>query len=184
MLTTSRDQLFLLRPDWIDQERPWFCMACAVCDPYDEFGGLKNCDIQRPCEEDMMQALVGCDPSKEGRASYATTFTLLRDDGSNRPFDTADDSLDGDLLQVHETNLCLQRERRSVFLKRCDYSSKGQRFLGFRSDGQAMELVPLPGKNDDCSLLSNHHHPRSGEQIYVDTCEKVRDSDTNFWTTY
>jgi len=168
------------------QESPdesWFCMACAVCDPNDEFGGLKNCNIQQPCEEDMMQALVGCDPSKEGRASDTTTFTLLRD-GSNRLIDTANDSLDGDQLQVHETNLCLQREGRSILLKRCDSSSKEQRFLGFRSDGKAMELVPLPGKNDDCSLLSNQHHPRPGEQIYVDTCELARVSDTSFWTTY
>lgn len=34
MLTTPRDQLFLLRPDWIDQERPWFCMACAAVEGF------------------------------------------------------------------------------------------------------------------------------------------------------
>lgn len=29
-----RDRLFLLRPDWIDQGRPWFCMACAVVEGF------------------------------------------------------------------------------------------------------------------------------------------------------
>ncbi len=131
----------------------------------------------------MMQALVSCDPSNKERASEITTFTLLKD-GSNRPFDTAGDSLDGEQLQVHKTNLCLQREERSILLKRCDSSSKEQRFLGFRSDGQPMELAPLSGKNGDCSLLRNHHHPRPGEQVYVDACELARDSDTSFWITY
>ena len=28
------DRLFLLRPDWIDQERPWFCMACAAVEGF------------------------------------------------------------------------------------------------------------------------------------------------------
>ena len=34
MTTPSRDQLFLLRPDWIDQDRPWFCMACAAVEGF------------------------------------------------------------------------------------------------------------------------------------------------------
>ena len=29
-----KDQLFLLRPDWIDQDRPWFCMACAAVEGF------------------------------------------------------------------------------------------------------------------------------------------------------
>ena len=33
-MTQARDQLFLLRPDWIDQDRPWFCMACAAVEGF------------------------------------------------------------------------------------------------------------------------------------------------------
>lgn len=33
-MTKARDRLFLLRPDWIDQDRPWFCMACAAVEGF------------------------------------------------------------------------------------------------------------------------------------------------------
>lgn len=34
MTISARDRLFLLRPDWIDQERSWFCMACAAVEGF------------------------------------------------------------------------------------------------------------------------------------------------------
>jgi hypothetical protein len=33
-MTITRDQLFLLRPDWTDQGRDWFCMACAAVEGF------------------------------------------------------------------------------------------------------------------------------------------------------
>lgn len=33
-MTQARDRLFLLRPGWIDQDRPWFCMACAAVEGF------------------------------------------------------------------------------------------------------------------------------------------------------
>ncbi|KRA64428.1 hypothetical protein ASD89_20195 [Caulobacter sp. Root656] len=33
-MIATRDRLFLLRPDWIDQDRPWFCMACAAVEGF------------------------------------------------------------------------------------------------------------------------------------------------------
>ena len=33
-MTQALDRLFLLRPDWIDQDRPWFCMACAAMEGF------------------------------------------------------------------------------------------------------------------------------------------------------
>jgi len=33
-MSASSDRLFLLRPDWIDQGRPWFCMACAAVEGF------------------------------------------------------------------------------------------------------------------------------------------------------
>ncbi len=32
--TAMKDRLFLLRPDWIDQDRPWFCMARAAAEGF------------------------------------------------------------------------------------------------------------------------------------------------------
>jgi hypothetical protein len=33
-MTATRDRLFLLRPDWTDQGRDWFCMACAAVEGF------------------------------------------------------------------------------------------------------------------------------------------------------
>jgi len=33
-MTQPRDRLFLLRPDWVDQDRLWFCMACAAVEGF------------------------------------------------------------------------------------------------------------------------------------------------------
>ena len=33
-MTQVRDQLFLLRPDWSAEGRPWFCPACATVEGF------------------------------------------------------------------------------------------------------------------------------------------------------
>lgn len=33
-MSQVRDRLFLLRPGWTDQDRPWFCMACAAVEGF------------------------------------------------------------------------------------------------------------------------------------------------------
>jgi hypothetical protein len=192
------------QPGYVWQEslhEAWFCAACAVCHPDNLFGGLKDCDIKSYCRENMFLAITGCDPSKKKgeksekggngnpTESRITTFTRFTE-GSHGLFDAAKDNLDGDQLQVHKTNLCLHLvNTRRILLKQCDPSLKQQRFLGFRSGGQAMELVPLTTKGTVNGIqpkrcLTQHHEPRLGEQIYAEECSKARHSDTSFWTTF
>ncbi|KAL7539790.1 hypothetical protein ACHAXR_009605 [Thalassiosira sp. AJA248-18] len=176
-------------PGFMWQESPdeaFFCMACAWCDDniFDE-----HCDIQSFCEENMSLALVNCHPNKRNsskRRMEITTFTLGK--RSSGLFGVGN-SFAGDQIQVYGTNLCLHRiGTRAIFLQQCDAASAEQRFLGFRSGGQAMELLPEGSfkKNgiefDRC--LTQHHHPRQGERIYADECRKARNSDTNLWSTF
>jgi len=139
----------------------------------------------------MMLALVKCDPNKKNNAKkrkeWTATFTLVTE-GSGL-FDVGGNGLEGDQIQVYNTNLCLHRlGARTILLQQCDASLKEQRFLGFRAGGQAMELLPegIFRKNgveyDRC--LTQHHHPRQGELVYAEACRKARNSDTNMWSTY
>jgi len=159
-------------------EEAWFCMACASCN--DNIFEHKDCDIEKHCNEGMSLAMVKCDPSKKKkkkRYNDMTKFTLL----------TNDNDLAGHQLQVYDTDLCMQRKGRHISLQKCNASLEEQRFLGVQTGGQAMELMPYPGvfmrngvEVERC--LTQHHHPRPGERVYVMDCRKARNSDTNMWS--
>ncbi|KAL7546933.1 hypothetical protein ACHAWF_010268 [Thalassiosira exigua] len=175
-------------PGFMWQESPdeaWFCMACAWCDVniFDE-----KCELASYCDESMSLALIQCDPSnrKNKRWKWLATFTLAREVGGLLDFDSG---LEGDQIQVFNTDLCLQRERRQVLLQQCNASIAEQRFLGFEEGGQAMELLPYPGTFKKQGVeyqrcLTQHHHPKQAERIYTENCRKARGSDTNMWSTY
>ena len=134
------------QPGYMWQELPdegWFCLACARCDLDNLFGGLKGCDIATYCKENMHLALTGCEPSRLRPAKLAelASFKFL--------FDEVEDGLDGDQIQIHGTNLCIQQVlpggTGSVELRQCDSSLKAQRFWGARPAEKAMELIPVSG---------------------------------------
>ncbi|EJK68149.1 hypothetical protein THAOC_10699 [Thalassiosira oceanica] len=153
-------------------EEGWFCMACAICseDYFDE-----HCHIEPHCKEGMTLSLVNCGDEKRLH-KYSTELTL-----ATRGNLFADTELEGEQIKVASADLCLDRTgNRGVTLERCDPSRREQRFLGLRPGGQKMEIVPS-GKDGRC--LSQHHHPRQGERIYVEECYKARKADTNYWST-
>lgn len=141
----------------------------------------------------MSLALVNCDPkkgrNKKERGSWMAEFNLLEEPHLF--------GLNGVQLQIHNTNLCVQRlglGSRSVSLQQCNASVQDQRWLGFgaaaqRSAGYGTEIKPSSGalvnrgiQYESC--LSQHHHPRQGERVYVQPCRKARNSDTNLWSVY
>lgn len=189
---------FRIRMHWQEgymwQELPdedWFCVACAKCIPEKDplFGGLKNCDVFTHCEENMQLALIGCDPGKIGPLKLAqmATFKFIAD--------SDDDELDGTQLMIHNTtsttDLCIQagdaisfprKGHASLLLKPCDSTLGSQRFYGGRPTGTAFEFLPLSGNSAQC--LSNHHHPRQEEQVYVQDCHLARKPKTSFWCAF
>ena len=175
-------ETFRLRQHWqpgfVWQEltdEDWYCAACAICDPNELFGGRKNCLPRIDCEENMTLAIMKCEPSRP-LDNHIARFTRLKN-GSPLPFNVTSDGFDGDQIQVHNTNLCLQRmPAGGVFvpikLQQCNSTKSGQRFFGSRSVGQAMELHLLSGNAIKC--VSNHHHPTTNEQVYAEDCELAR----------
>ena len=155
-------------------EEDWYCAACAICDPNELFGGRKNC-LPQDCKENMTLAIMKCEPSGPLDDRIAR-FTRLKN-GSPLPFNVASDGFDGDQIQVHNTNLCLQMmPAGQVFvpikLQQCNSTMRRQQFFGKRSAGQAMELNLFSGNAIKC--VSNHHHPNNNEQIYAENCELAR----------
>lgn len=119
----------------------------------------------------MAIAVTDCSPYRWSDKS--ASFSLLADNHG---------LFAGDQIQVYDTNLCLsQSGDRAISLQNCNSSKIEQRFVGFSSGGgKAMELTPANvTANDKC--LTQHHHPRVGERIFVEDCKKARRSDTNLW---
>ena len=86
-------------------------------------------------------------------------------------------------FRIANNNLCLQKmgDRRAIRLRPCKKNKSVQFFADFKTGGEKFELRPI-GYTDRC--LSNHHHPKSGETIYAETCRKAHRTDTGFWVAY
>lgn len=82
-------------------------------------------------------------------------------------------------------NLCLavtgySGTGRPVRLRDCRAGSADQDFREVRRDGK-FELIPA-SNGERC--LSQHHHPKKNEVVFPEKCEKTRQFDTTYWTTY
>ena len=178
----SSMETFRLRQHWqpgftwqelLDED--WYCAACAICDPNELLWGRKNCSLPQDCKENMTLAIMKCEPSRPLDDRIAR-FTRLKN-GSPLPFNVASDGFDGDQIQVHNTNLCLQMMPAGqmfvpIKLQQCNSTMRRQQFFGKRSVGQAMELNLFSGNAIKC--VSNHHHPNPNEQVYAEDCELAR----------
>jgi hypothetical protein len=167
-------QLGYLWQELTDED--WYCAACALCDPNELFGGRKNCVPQVNCMENMTLAIMKCEPSRP-LDNYIARFVHLKN-GNPVPFNVANDGYNGDQIQVHNTNLCLQMMNGGadfvpLKLQQCNSTVNKQRIFGKRpAAGQAMELQLFPGNAVKC--ISNHHHPMNREQIYAEGCAASR----------
>lgn len=161
----------------------WACAKCKECTPLiqDRTADCVDlqCDVQRYCTEGMSIAVTDCDPTLSRDKSAAFTFLP----GRSGLFDNY---LKGGQIQVHNTDLCLsQTGVRYIELESCDASKIEQRFLRFASDEGAMELYPVKNTVKDGRVeeqcITNHHHPRIGERVFVEKCSRARRSDTSLW---
>ncbi len=87
-------------------------------------------------------------------------------------------------IQNYEWGLCLQNvDTNQIVLSVCDELSMDQRFvpLGGNFEHYRFELSPLmqPGL-----CLTQDHHPRNSELLYMEPCSTARGHDTSFWGKY
>jgi hypothetical protein len=78
------------------------------------------------------------------------------------------------------TNLCMRLEDYDIRLRECDSNDMLQRFTGsFSSD--KFEISPVL-YSEYC--LTQEHHPRRGEYVEIETCERARRDTTSYWIMY
>jgi len=82
-------------------------------------------------------------------------------------------------FQLSGTNLCMELVgNRMIELRNCVSSSSAQKFGPGEGSfsGSRFELIT---PNDGCATMS--HHPKSGEEIYRNSCTTARRNKTSFW---
>mmetsp|Transcript_524 Transcript_524/g.1043 ORF Transcript_524/g.1043 Transcript_524/m.1043 type:complete len:187 (+) Transcript_524:35-595(+) len=115
-----------------------------------------------------------CKSSKCPKGSGIKIARCSRDDWrQNFFFD------DGRIRSRRNKNVCLERQGRSIVLDNCN-SSSDQIWDTLRKD-EPFQLR-IPGNDDKCA--SQHHHPRDGEKVYMTSCKRSRDSQSDKWIVY
>ena len=85
----------------------------------------------------------------------------------------------GRIRSRKNTKMCLNRVGRSIMLKPCS-NSRHQKWAQL-SKSEEFQLR-IPGRSDKCA--SQHHWPRPGEQVYMTSCKRSRNSQTDKWIAY
>jgi hypothetical protein len=165
-------------------ERRW-CLECTTCEQLTTSGQGDGC-----ADED----------TRDGRdCRNGDSLWTMRCDGwengsGNAKFEVVRSHPEADQIKIRGKNLCLERASNvHLHLQPCDSDSVRQLWLGFRLDGQPFELRPLqqnlrasqydgPVETERC--LSQHHHPKAGEVIYLEECELARFWNTVLWEMY
>lgn len=75
--------------------------------------------------------------------------------------------------------MCLHRFGRSIKLSPCT-RTKYQKWVG-QSKSEPFALQ-MPGNGDKC--VSQHHHPKDDEDIYMESCKLARKANTDKWVVY
>ena len=82
-------------------------------------------------------------------------------------------------------NLCLTTPgNKYLNLTRCDENDKEQLFEGIKENGERFEWGSYGEKLQVKRCLTPHHHPRKGELIFKENCEKARITKSSFWMKY
>ena len=86
------------------------------------------------------------------------------------------------LRPLTNKGMCVTRTgRRKIALRSCDDALDEQQWYGFRFDGGKFELRNQVTNESKC--LSQHHHPKPREVLYLEWCDLARQFDTSYWIT-
>lgn len=87
---------------------------------------------------------------------------------------------DGSMIRSRKNNdMCLKRYGRFIALDGCDNSSD-QSWSNLRTD--APFELQIPGNGSKC--VSQHHHPKDGEKLYMNSCKLAQRNKTDKWVVY
>lgn len=89
------------------------------------------------------------------------------------------------LIQTGDGERCFERYERDIWLEECDEENSLQRWYALNEsfDGPRFEISQL---GFETQLITNDHHPKSGEIVEMHHAEASRanDSQSSFWNKY
>lgn len=86
---------------------------------------------------------------------------------------------DGRIRSRRNKSVCLEREGRSIVLENCNRSI--DQVWDTLKKNEPFQLR-IPGKKEKCA--SQHHHPRQGEKVYMTSCKRSVESESDKWVVY
>eukprot|EP00562_Extubocellulus_spinifer_P025987 CAMPEP_0178673474 /NCGR_PEP_ID=MMETSP0698-20121128/34324_1 /TAXON_ID=265572 /ORGANISM="Extubocellulus spinifer, Strain CCMP396" /LENGTH=425 /DNA_ID=CAMNT_0020317493 /DNA_START=14 /DNA_END=1288 /DNA_ORIENTATION=- len=157
----SGGRSFLLRMFWTDgyewqssTSEKYWCATCSS-DYCDEYDTI---EVQKCDADDAAQQWQYVEVS--GSKNRGLIKTMGRDL----------------CIQAHSTN------GRNFHLRQCDDENSDQILRGFEYGGSKFELTTKNDDDDRC--ITQHHHPRIGEELRMQECERARKTKTSYWVTY
>jgi hypothetical protein len=162
-----------------DAERRW-CLECTTCAKLTKSGSGQGCQDENnndgtDCKDFDQLWIQNCNGWENSRGN--TDFEIVRGSGA-------------DQIKIRNKNLCMERATNIfVHLRPCDANEVKQLWVGFRTD-RPFDLRPLqqnlrpsqynkPAAVQRC--ISQDHHPKKYEIIFLEECEKAYFWDTALW---
>jgi len=89
-------------------------------------------------------------------------------------------------IKLHGDNLCLEMNlnTRKMYLEECAAENRNQFFVAPATNikkGDGFELSPVEKPN---LCLSQDHHPKNYEEVFLQPCNVPRRADTSLWELY
>lgn len=119
-----------------------------------------------------------CMQCRSNRCSKGSSIKIMRcnkDDWKQHFFFD-----DGKIRSRRNKDVCLERQGRSISLSNCSSRRQGQIWARLTKD-EPFQLK-IPGVADKC--VSQHHHPKHNEKVYMTSCKRSVYSKTDKWITY
>jgi hypothetical protein len=148
-----------------NEEIEW-CMAC----PKQQDPPVVMTSLQQPvCHEGDVLFLHYC--SNDDAAVY---FDFV---SSSEPQE------DWVLIQVVETELCLERKDTSATLEICNGTNPLQHWAA-STQVDPFEIAQRPHHMGWDMCLTTHHHPKLGEEIELYPCDVARNDNSSLWVAF
>jgi len=137
--------------------------------------------IKKRSHISVFSRCVDCDSRKS--CDSGDIFEIEKCEGSSTDFEFANMSNDETQIKISGTDMCMTLEgKSSIKARKCNSGDDRQKFTAGDGSFSGKRFELIPKTSDGC--LTQQHHPKSGEKIYKEDCNKARGSDTSFWEAY
>jgi hypothetical protein len=153
-------------------EHEW-CLECTKCDT------LTSSDTGRGCKDRNGNDGTDC---RNGDQIWMQNCNGFDGSSGNPVFEIVRNGYGGDQIKVVNEDLCLaQATKRFINLQACNANDVKQLWVGFQTDAP-FDVRPLVQHKDGIErCMSQHHHPKKKEILFLETCKLAYRWNTALW---